>query len=78
MGVTIPLDEFGKEARAIKVRVIQVGAIVLIFAVLGVTLLAYYLLRPVRRLADRLSRSLTSTRAELSARRRAHSATRFR
>lgn len=51
MGVTIPLDEFGKEARAIKVRVIQVGAIVLICAVLGITLLAYYLLRPVRRLA---------------------------
>jgi two-component system, NtrC family, sensor kinase len=50
MGVTIPLDELGKEARAIKVRVIQVGAIVLICAVLGVTLLAYFLLRPVRTL----------------------------
>jgi signal transduction histidine kinase len=50
MAVTIPLEEFGKEASAIKTRVIQVGVIVLIFAVLGVTLLAYYLLRPVRRL----------------------------
>lgn len=50
MAVTIPLDEFAKEARAIKIRVIQVGAIVLICAVLGVTLLAYYLLRPVRSL----------------------------
>jgi signal transduction histidine kinase len=56
MGVTIPLDEFGKEARAIKVRVIQVGAIVLICAVLGVTLLAYFLLRPVRRLAAATNR----------------------
>ncbi|MEJ2156210.1 MAG: HAMP domain-containing protein [Desulfobacteraceae bacterium] len=50
IGVTIPLDEFGKEAHAISVRVIQVGAIVLICAVLGASLLAYYLLRPVRRL----------------------------
>ncbi|MEJ2639366.1 MAG: HAMP domain-containing protein [Desulfosarcinaceae bacterium] len=50
MAVTIPLDEFTKEARAIKIRVIQVGAIVLICAVLGVTFLAYYLLRPVGRL----------------------------
>jgi two-component system NtrC family sensor kinase len=50
MGVTIPLEELGKEARAIKVRVIEVGAIVLICAVLGVTLLAYFLLRPVRTL----------------------------
>ncbi len=50
IGVTIPLDEFGKEARAISVRVIQVGAIVLICAVLGGSLLAYYLLQPVRRL----------------------------
>jgi two-component system, NtrC family, sensor kinase len=50
MAVTIPLDEFGQEARAIKTRVIQVGAIVLICAVLGVTFLAYYLLRPVRSL----------------------------
>lgn len=56
MGVTIPLDEFGKEARAIKVRVIQVGTMVLICAVLGVTLLAYYLLRPVRRLAAATNR----------------------
>lgn len=56
MGVTIPLDEFGKEARAIKVRVIQVGAIVLICAVLGITLLAYYLLRPVRSLVSATNR----------------------
>ncbi len=56
MGVTIPLDEFGKEARAIKVRVIQAGAVVLICAVLGVTLLAYYLLRPVRSLVAATNR----------------------
>jgi len=56
MGVTIPLDELGKEARAIKIRVIEVGAIVLICAVLGVTLLAYYLLRPVRTLVAATNR----------------------
>jgi signal transduction histidine kinase len=56
MGVTIPLDEFGKEARAIKIRVIQAGAVVLVFAVLGVTLLAYYLLRPVRTLVAATNR----------------------
>jgi signal transduction histidine kinase len=56
MGVTIPMDEFGKEARAIKIRVIQVGTIVLICAVLGITLLAYYLLRPVRKLAAATNR----------------------
>ena len=56
MGVTIPLDELGKEARAIKIHVIQTGAVVLIFAVLGVTLLAYYLLRPVRRLVAATNR----------------------
>ena len=50
IGVTIPLTEFGQEARAIKVRVIQVGAIVLICALLGVTVLTFYLLRPVRKL----------------------------
>ncbi len=56
LGVTIPLEEFGQEARAIKTRVIQVGAIVLVCAVLGVTLLTFYLLRPVRKLAAATNR----------------------
>ncbi len=56
MGVTIPLSEFGKEARAIKTRVVQVGVIVLVFAVMGVTLMAYYLLRPVRKLVAATNR----------------------
>ncbi len=56
MGVTIPLEELGKEARAIKTRVIQVGAIVLICAVVGVTLLTFNLLRPVRKLVAATNR----------------------
>ncbi len=50
LAVTIPMEEFDQEADAIRTRVIQVGAIVLICAVLGVSLMTLYLLRPVRKL----------------------------
>jgi signal transduction histidine kinase len=50
LAVTIPIDEFRREAQAIQTRVIQVVAITLIFAVIGVSVLSYYLLRPVRNL----------------------------
>jgi signal transduction histidine kinase len=44
------VDELGKEALAIKWRVIEVAAIIFVFAVFGVSVLSYYLLRPVREL----------------------------
>ncbi len=50
LAVTIPVDELGKEALAIKWRVIEVAAIIFIFAVAGVSFLSYYLMRPVREL----------------------------
>jgi len=50
LAVTIPVDELGREALAIKRRVIEVGIIIFTFAVLGVSVLSYYLLRPVREL----------------------------
>ncbi len=50
LAVTIPIEEFRKEARAIQTRVIQVVALTLIFTVICVSLISYYLLRPVRSL----------------------------
>lgn len=56
LAVTIPVDELGKEALAIKLRVIEVAAIIFIFAVVGVSVLSYYLLRPVRELVAATNR----------------------
>lgn len=50
LAVTIPSEEFGSEAGAIRGRVIQVVIITLIITLLGVSVLSYNLLRPVRRL----------------------------
>lgn len=50
LAVTIPREEFGREAGAIRGRVIQVVVITLIVTLLGVSVLSYNLLRPVRRL----------------------------
>ena len=50
IAVTIPGDEFRKEAQAIQTRVIQVVVFTLLLTVTGVTLLSYYLMRPVRNL----------------------------
>lgn len=52
LAVTIPTIEFQKEAMAIRSQVIQTVFITLLFAITGVTVLAYYLLRPVRALVD--------------------------
>jgi signal transduction histidine kinase len=46
----------GKEALAIKWRVIEVAAIIFVFAVVGVSFLSYYLLRPVRELVAATNR----------------------
>ena len=56
LAVTIPVDELGKEALAIKWRVIEVAAIIFVFAVFGVSVLSYYLLRPVRELVAATNR----------------------
>lgn len=52
LAVTIPSREFRREAMAIRTRVVQAVAVALIFAVAGVTLLTYYLLKPVRTLVN--------------------------
>jgi signal transduction histidine kinase len=51
LAVTLPQEEFQKEARAIQVTVAQVVGLTLVLAVAGVSILAYHLLKPVRRLA---------------------------
>ncbi len=56
LAVTIPRVDFRKEALAIRTRVIQAVGLTLLFAVAGVTLLAYYLLKPVRTLVGATKR----------------------
>ena len=51
VAVTIPVDEFKKESRAIQTRVFQVVIVTLVFTLLAVGLLSYFILRPVRSLA---------------------------
>ncbi|PKN64946.1 MAG: hypothetical protein CVU57_12530 [Deltaproteobacteria bacterium HGW-Deltaproteobacteria-15] len=50
LAVTVPSAELKKEAEAIRTRVVQVAAGAFVFALLGVSVLSYYLLRPVRNL----------------------------
>jgi signal transduction histidine kinase len=50
IAVTIPTAEFKKEARAIQKRVLQVVGMTLVIAILGVSILSYLILRPVRNL----------------------------
>lgn len=50
LAVTIPSVELKKEARAIRKRILQVVIITLLLTVVGVTLLSYYLMRPIRNL----------------------------
>ena len=56
LAVTLASDEFRKEAIAIRDRVIQVVVITLLFAIAGVSLLTFYLLKPVRALVDATNR----------------------
>ncbi len=56
LAVTIPTKVFRKEALAIRTRVIQAVVISLLFAIAGVTILGYYLFRPVRTLVDATKR----------------------
>ena len=50
MAVTIPIEEFGKEAQAIRTKVIQLVVATILVTLLGAFVLSYHLLRPVRRL----------------------------
>jgi two-component system NtrC family sensor kinase len=56
LAVTIPMEEFGREAQAIKTKVIQTVAVTLMVALLGVYVLSYNLSRPVRRLVAATNR----------------------
>jgi two-component system NtrC family sensor kinase len=56
LAVTIPIQEFRKEALAIRTNVIRTVFITLIFAIAGVSILTYFLLKPVRALVDATNR----------------------
>ncbi|MFH0725102.1 MAG: cache domain-containing protein [Pseudomonadota bacterium] len=56
LAVTLPSREFRKEAIAIRAKVVQAVVITLLFAVTGVSVLTYYLLKPVRALVDATKR----------------------
>ncbi len=58
LAVTIPTDEYRREAIAIRSRVIKAVVITLVFAIAGVTVLTYFLLKPVHylvRATDRIA-----------------------
>lgn len=58
LAVTITTDEYRKEALGIRSRVVKAVAITLLFAIAGVTVLTYFLLKPVRylvRATDRIA-----------------------
>ena len=52
IAVTIPTAEFKKEARAIQKQALQVVALSLGFAIFGLSVLSYFILRPVRNLVS--------------------------
>lgn len=56
LAVTIPMEEFGREAQAIKTKVVQTVALTLLIALLGVSLLSYNLSRSVRSLVAATNR----------------------
>ena len=56
LAVTIPVQEFRKEALAIRTNVIRTVFITLLFAIAGVSILTYFLLKPVRALVDATNR----------------------
>lgn len=56
LAVTIPMEEFGREAQAIRTKVIQTVAVTLLVTLLGVSILSYNLSRPVRELVAATNR----------------------
>lgn len=56
IAITIPISELKKEAFTIREKVIDAVAIILFFAVIVVSILAYYLIKPVRALVEATKR----------------------
>ncbi len=56
MAVTIPIEEFRREAQGIRTQVIQLVVLTLLITLLGAFILSYNLLRPVRRLVTATNR----------------------
>ena len=56
LAVAIPTEEFTKEAYALRNRVIQFVLIAILFTIIGVSILSYFLLRPVRNLVTATDR----------------------
>ncbi len=52
LAVTIPREEYGREAQAIQGRVLEVAMMTILAALAGAGVLAYNLVRPVRRLVQ--------------------------
>ena len=50
LAVSIPIEEFKREAKVLRARVLQLVMVMLILSGLGVGILSYQLLKPVRRL----------------------------
>ena len=50
LAVNVPLEEFKKEAKAVRGKVLQWVAVILMLSIIGVTILSYQMLRPVRHL----------------------------
>ena len=50
LAVSIPIEEFKKEAKALRKRVLEVVIVTLLFAGFVVVILSYHLLKPIKRL----------------------------
>ncbi len=50
LAVSIPIEEFKREGKTVRARVLQLVIVILVLSGLGVTILSYQLLKPVRRL----------------------------
>lgn len=51
LAVSIPIEEFKKEAKILRKRILEVVIITLLLAIFVVAILSYHLLRPIKRLA---------------------------
>ena len=56
LAVAIPTEEFTKEAYALRNRVVQFVLIAILLTIIGVSILSYFLLRPVRNLVTATDR----------------------
>ena len=51
LAVSIPIEEFTKEAKTLRKQMLQVVIVILLVAAFAVVILSYHLLRPIKRLA---------------------------